>query len=169
MDLSREVGFVIDLAMSQARALEFVRDVPRSLSLADFLADLQVLAGKPRIVAASLPVSAALFGQHELPFRSELHDTGDGARLVALPLTPTGPGWAEVSGAAKVSSAGASSRVDYQFAVTVHLKLPEAAAWGERALTKLIAMTAESALRNVVDRFPSALAGAAAQCERARA
>lgn len=170
MDLSHEVSFGLALALPPEEARAFVRDVPRSLSRASFLADLQVVASAPPVVTATLPVNAALFGQRELPFRSALHLTDAGARLRGLPLEPDGPGWAEVSGEARVRPADAGgSLVDYHFALTIHLDLPEPEKWGGRALLKMIEFTARSVLENVMGQFPAAIRAAAARVEVDRA
>ena len=44
MDLSHEIRFSLPVELPRARAVSFVRDVPRSLRMADFLAELQVIA-----------------------------------------------------------------------------------------------------------------------------
>lgn len=152
---------MLDLDMTLSDAIAFVRDVPRSLSHAGFLRDLQVLAGEPATVAASLPVNAAFFGQHEVPFRSELHETDAGARLVPRTLTPEGPGWAEVSGEVVVQPVGMLSRVHYTFAITIHLALPTAERWGGHALRTMIRFTAATVLEGVTARFPEAVRAAA--------
>lgn len=162
MVIRHEVRFALEVPMSSAEATAFARDVPRTLRHADFLADLQVLAGEQAVVSASIPVSAAMFGQRELPFRSVLLPTPTGARLEGTPIAPDGPGWALVSGEARVSPAGAGkSRIDYSFDVTVHLRLPTAERWGERALTRMIEFTARTVLTRVVDELPQAVARAA--------
>jgi hypothetical protein len=88
--LDHEVAFDLDLALAPTDALEFVRDVPRSLSRADFLRSLHLEGEDPTVVVAELPVNAALFGQRLLPFRSELRRRRPGARLVGLPLDHDG-------------------------------------------------------------------------------
>lgn len=165
MDLTHEVSFVLDLEMPPEAARAFVRDVPRSLSQATFLADLQVIRGEPDVVTATLPVNAALFGQRELPFRSELTCTEDGARLTGLPLTPTGPGWAQVSGDARVTPAGEGCRVAYAFRITIHLALPAPEKWGGRALLSMIEFTARNVLEGVMASFPEAVRSAAREVE----
>lgn len=161
MELTHEVRFSLPVAMPAAAARAFVRDVPRSLRYADFLADLQVLEGLPRVVVATLPVNAALFGQRELPFRSELRDTPSGAVLSALPIVPDGPGWAEVDGEAVVREEGSGSAVDYAFRVTIRLRVPSADKWGTQALLKMIAFTARTVLGEIMGRFPQAVRRAA--------
>lgn len=161
MDLTHEIRFSLPVAMAPAAARAFVRDVPRSLRMADFLSDLQVLEGEPRVVVATLPVNAALFGQRELPFRSVLRDTADGATLTALEIEPDGPGWAEVDGEAVVRPNGSGSTVDYAFRVTIRLRVPSADKWGTQALLKMIAFTARTVLQDVMGRFPQAVRRAA--------
>lgn len=172
MDLTHEVSFVLDLDLPPAAAREFVRDVPRSLSQATFLADLQVVQGQasegiPKVVTATLPVNAALFGQRELPFRSELTYTEEGARLTGQSLTPDGPGWAEVSGDARVRPDGNACRVEYRFRITIHLALPAPEKWGGRALLRMIEFTARNVLQSVMETFPSAVRAAAREVEAA--
>lgn len=162
MNLTHRVEFSLDSEMSFDEALEFVGDVPRSLRYADFLAELQVLTGEPPLVQAAIPVSAALFGQRELPFSSELERTASGARLVPLQISPAGPGWAEVAGEAKVHDLGALRRIDYAFVVTVHLRIPAADRWGTQALVRMIEFTADAVVRKVTQRLPATIAKAAA-------
>jgi hypothetical protein len=167
VDLTHEVSFILDLDLPGEAARDFVRDVPRSLSQATFLADLQVVEGNPKVVTAALPVNAALFGQRELPFRSELTYTADGARLSGLPLTPEGPGWAEVSGDARVLAAERGCRVEYSFRITIHLALPAPEKWGGRALLSMIEFTTKSVLQSVMGGFPAAVRAAAREVEAA--
>lgn len=161
MDLRHEVSFSLLSPMTMEQAKEFVVDVPASLRFADFLAELQVLTGQPPVVSAAIPVSAAMFGQRELPFRSELHLTAAGARLVPLVIEPEGPGWAEVAGEAKVSDLGRDRRLDYSFEVAVHLRLPPAERWGTQALVRMIEFTAQTVLRRVTAQLPEAVSRAA--------
>jgi len=161
MDLTHEVSFSLLSPMTLAEAKAFVVDVPASLRYADFLAELQVLVGDLPVVCAAIPVSAAMFGQRELPFRSELHLTHDGARLVPIGIEPNGPGWAEVAGEARVSEEGRQRRLDYSFQVTVHLRLPPAERWGTQALVRMIEFTATSVLRKITAQLPAAVSRAA--------
>ncbi len=162
MEIRHEVRFALALDMTAAEATAFARDVSRTLAHADFLADLQVVAGEPAVVSAAIPVSAAMFGQRELPFRSVLVPTPAGARLEGTPLAPDGPGWALVSGEARVSPAGQGrARIDYAFDITVHLRLPRAERWGERALTRMIEYTARTVLTQVAAELRSSVARAA--------
>ena len=169
MTLDHEVVFDLELALGPAEALDFVRDVPRSLARADFLRSLRVEGDDPAIVAAELPVNAALFGQRLLPFRSELRPTVRGARLVGLPLEHDGPGWAWVDGEAEVDPRPGGARVRYRFHVPVHLRRPEAERWGGHALLRMIQYTAQTVLERVTAAFPEALTSAARDAEGAAA
>ena len=114
---------------------------------------------------AAIPVSAAMFGQRELPFRSVLEHTAHGARLRSLDIEWDGPGWALVSGEARVTPVGQgarqTARIDYRFEITVRLKLPKAERWGQRALTRMIEFTAKTVLSQVAEKLPGAVARAA--------
>ena len=113
-------------------------------------------------MSAAIPVSAAMFGQRELPFRSELEETVDGARLVGVKIDPDGPGWALVSGEARVARLTPTrSRIDYAFDISVSLRLPPAERWGERALTRMIEFTARTVLGKVASELPKAVGRAA--------
>jgi hypothetical protein len=165
MTFDHAVRFDLDVPLEPEVALSFVRDVRSSLSRASFLRDLSVgppSGGGVGTVTATLPVNAALFGQRDLPFRSRLHVTEEGARLEGLPIHADGPGWAQVSGAVLVSAHGAGSRLAYAFDIRVHVALPEPERWGGQALTKMIAYTASTVLARVTDAFPAAVAEAAA-------
>lgn len=162
MDLSHEISFSLHVGLGPEEATRFVRDVPVSLRRADFLADLQVLTSQPPVVKAAIPVSAALFGQRDLPFTSELHHTTTGARLVPVEQRYAGPGWADVAGEAAVTPDGTGSRLDYAFHITVHVRLPSTDHWGTRALTRMIEYTAVTVLQRVMERLPAAVAAAAA-------
>ncbi len=164
MTFDHDVRFELEVALAPEAALAFVRDVPTSLARADFLRDVTVEPPDGDgigVVAASLPVNAALFGQRDLPFRSRLQRTPDGARLEGLPLDVAGPGWAQVSGSAVVTATRRGSRLAYAFAIRVHVALPEPERWGGQALTKMIAYTASTVLARVTDALPAAVAAAA--------
>lgn len=165
MTLEHEVAFDLTLALPPAQALDFVRDVPLSLSRADFLRSLRVEEG---MVHATLPVNAALFGQRLLPFCSLLLTTAAGARLQGQPIDHAGPGWAWVDGEAEVSpAADGGSRVHYRFHVKVHLRLPEAEGWGGQALLRMIGFTAQTVLERVIAAFPAAIEAAARDVDSA--
>lgn len=165
LSMRESIAFRFSTRLDVAAATEFVRDVPRSLTHADFLSGLRLEPGEPPLVSAALPVNAALFGRRELPFVSELQRTAVGARLTPTGLAPAGRGWAEVGGEAKVFAGGAEggSVVDYALEVTIHLRLPGADRWGTRALGKMIELTAVTVLRGLVERFPAAVERAAAE------
>lgn len=161
MELSYPFSFTVAVAADERQAREFVRDVPRSLRYAEVLKELRLAGGEPQVISASLPVSAALFGQHVLPFASALHHTDAGARLEPLPVTTTGPGTAEIGGTASVRAATGGSEVDYEFVIKVRLDLPEGGKWGERALLKMVRLTALAVVRSVAAELQPALARAA--------
>jgi hypothetical protein len=164
MKLSHSVTFQFGLILPQAAATDFVRDVKTSLKKATFIHDLE-LNPHEAIVSARLPVNAALFGQQTLAFKSRLINSSKGARLEALPIETSEPGWAEVSGEALVSPAPAGSLVEYRFDIAIHLKLPAAEKWGGKALSKMIEFTAQRVLENISSSFPSAVQEAAKEVE----
>ncbi len=161
MKLTESLQFGFSSQLGEAAALEFVRDVQRSLASSYLLEDLQVRAGEPALVSANLPVNTPLFGRRELPFVSELHLTPDGAALVPVATQAEGRGWAAVGGVARVAPEGAGSRIEYALDLTIFLDVPEAERWGTRALTKMIEMTASSVLRQLSERLRSAVEQAA--------
>jgi hypothetical protein len=167
--LDHVIGFEVPIAAPAPVAVAFVQDVARSLEYARFLRGLRVDAGPPSVVEASLPINAALFGQRDLPFRSTLTPTQHGARLDGLDVSPSGPGWAMVSGDAVVRASGGGSIARYDLLVTVHVALPEADRWGTRALVRMIEYTAETVLTRLTAAFPEAVARAAHETERALA
>jgi hypothetical protein len=164
MQLTHAVDFTFALALSQAAAVDFVRDVKTSLSKARFIENLEV---RQTIVTASLPVNAALFGQQLLHFRSKLVPTGKGARLEPLPLETDQVGWAEVAGNAFVKPLPQGSEVTYHFDITIHLLLPKAEKWGGKALTRMIEFTAKHVLETITSGFPKAVQEAAKEVEKA--
>jgi hypothetical protein len=156
--LTRQVAFDVPSTLDRATAVAFVRDPARSLSHADFLAELR--HAEDGTVAAELPVNAALFGQQRLRFRSRLETTPTGARLEGLALDEV-PGWARVSGEARVVPHPGGSRLDYRFDIEIHLALPEPERWGGRALVRMIEVTADRVLQRVCERFPESVRAAA--------
>lgn len=183
MKITNTVTFDIHLALEQAAALDFVRDVRKSLARASFLSDLRV-SDVPAVpvcgmltdqtdnhvldvqtalqhVQASIVVNAALFGERALSFQSYVRPTAKGALLEALPFDEPKLGWAEVSGDATVHPLPQGSRIRYHFDITIHLDLPEAEKWGGRALSKMIHFTAQRTLERIVSDFPVAIQAAA--------
>ncbi|NBC95870.1 MAG: DUF3809 domain-containing protein [Deinococcus-Thermus bacterium] len=156
--LTRQVAFDVPSSLDRGTAVAFVRDAARSLSHADFLSELR--HDEDGLVSAELPVNAALFGQQRLRFHSRLDTTPTGARLDGLALDDA-PGWARVSGEARVVPLPNGSRLDYRFDIEIHLALPEPERWGGRALVKMIEVTADRVLQRVCERFPAAVRAAA--------
>jgi len=168
MKLAHAVHFTFDLALSQPDAVAFVQDVQGSLAKATFIRDMQVTkVGEMQHVRASIPINAALFGQHDLSFESVLKPTARGAVLEPLPFSEPRMGWAEVAGEAEVHPLPAGSRAVYRFDITIHLDLPQPERWGGRALLKMIHFTAQRVLEGVAAEFPRAVQEAAAETEAA--
>ncbi|MEM6430542.1 MAG: DUF3809 domain-containing protein [Deinococcota bacterium] len=184
MKITNTVTFDIHLMLDQARALDFVRDVRKSLAHASFLSDLHVSdvpnnpfeetleqphqSAQPvsdlsamQQVEASIVVNAALFGERALSFQSFVRPTAKGARLEALPFSEPKLGWAEVSGTALVQPLPQGSNITYSFDITIHLDLPEAEKWGGKALSKMIHYTAQRTLERITNAFPSDIQSAA--------
>ena len=186
MKLTHTVHFAFDLSLAQREAVAFVQDAQQSLSKASFIRNLEVaqvegvqvegvqvdgaqingVAGEQR-VKASIPINAALFGQHDLSFQSVLIPNVKGARLE--PLIPDEPkmGWAEVAGEADVRPLPSGSHVEYHFDITIHLDLPQPEKWGGQALLKMIHFTAQRVLEGIAAEFPKAVQDAAAETEAA--
>ncbi len=187
MKIAHAVHFSFDLELGLKEAVAFVQDVKTSLSKATFIRDMRVSeVAPPRAldgalygtlhhapqptqhhVRASIPINAALFGQHELSFESVAEPSFRGATLSPLPFSEPRLGWAEVAGRASVSPLPSGSRVVYDFDITIHLELPEPEKWGGRALLKMIHFTAERVLEGVAAEFPRAVQAAAAEREAA--
>lgn len=173
MKIAHAVHFTFDLELPPVEAVEFVRDVRRSLAKADFIRDMQVFSASQQThVRAVLPVNAAFFGQQELSFESVLSQAPRGAVLSPLPITEPQLGWAEVAGRAEVTGLETpgcpnGSRVVYDFDITIHLNLPEPEKWGGRALLKMIHFTAQRVLEKMAEDFPRAVQAAAAETEAA--
>ena len=163
--LEHSIEFALPVGLEPQAAVAFVRDVPNSLSHADFLQSLHV---EGDTIRATLPVNAALFGQRLLPFVSQLKETERGARLVGVSTPASGPGWALVSGEAEVrANPQGGSLLHYRVAIEVHIALPEAERWGGRALLRMIEYTAKTVLERVTSAFPAAIAAAAVAAESA--
>lgn len=157
MRITENLRFGFSSDLEPPAALQFVRDVQRSLASSHLLDGLRVVPGDPPHVHASLPVNTPLFGRRQLPFVSELLITPDGAALVPTVTESEGRGWAEVGGEAKVTQAGAGSRIEYALRLTINLDLPEAERWGTRALTKMIELTAGSVLQQLSQRLQASV------------
>lgn len=161
MQLSHEIDFTFELGLDRVLATDFVQDVALSLSYAGFLDDVEVSGATSGTVAAAIPVNAALLGQRRLPFLSFFETTPRGAILRGQPLPDQQPGYAVVSGEARVSALPTGSLVEYRFVITVLLDLPEPNKWGGRALLKMIEYTADRMLERVAAQFPEAIERAA--------
>jgi len=163
MQLSHHIDFVFLLNLPPQTAIEFVRNVELSLSEAEFIQNLSL--NSENLIAADIPVNAALFGQQTLKFKSRLEFIENGARLEPIDIATNAPGWAKVAGVSVVSSADKGSRVEYSFDITIMLNLPKAEKWGGRALTKMIEFTAKRVLERICSSFPGAVQEAAKELE----
>lgn|GEM_PF-668354 len=166
MTIDYNVTFSFALPLPLQAALGFVRDVKTSLQYAAFLKEIAVTpdpGSEHQLVRASLPINAALFGQHDLSFKSRLVITPHGARLEGLSLGGDKAGWAELSGEAEVNGLPTGSMAHYTFQIVVHLELPTPEKWGGKALLKMIDLTARTVLASVTEGFPQAVQRAAAE------
>ncbi len=169
MTIDYDVTFSFELPLPLQVALGFVREVKTSLQYAAFkeIAVTPDPASEHQLVRASLPIDAALFGQHDLSFKSRLMATPRGARLEGLSLAEDKAGWAELSGEAEVSGLPIGSLAYYAFCIVVHLDIPTPETWGGKALSKMIGLTARTVLANVTEGFPQAVQRAAAETKLA--
>lgn len=171
MKLNHTINFDFRLALDSQAAIAFVRDVEQSLATASFIENLRVVPEElleHDLIQASIPINAAMFGQHNLSFQSLLIPTLKGARLQALPFDTPKAGWAEVAGEAVVRPLPENnSSVHYTFEVTIHLQLPTPERWGGQALLKMVKYTANRVLETVVADFPKAIQDAAKIAEAA--
>ena len=168
MKIEHSILFDIDLSLSQEDAISFVQSVEHSLSKATFISNLQLLHEDTLgndYIQASIPINAAMFGQHELDFQSLLIPTVKGARLQALPFDTPKAGWAEVTGEAIVNVLPKGSTVHYDFYITIHLNLPTPERWGGKALLKMVEFTAQRVLKHIAEEFPKAVQAAANEFE----
>ncbi len=168
MKIEHSIPFDIDLSLSQQDAISFVQSVEHSLSKATFINNLQLLHEdtlEHDYICASIPINAAMFGQHQLDFQSLLIPIAKGARLQALPFDTPKASWAEVTGKAVVDSLPKGSTVHYDFDITIHLNLPRPEKWGGEALLKMIEFTAQQVLKHIAEEFPQAVKAAASKFE----
>lgn len=166
MKIDYNVTFSFSLPLPRQVALEFIRDVETSLQYVTFLKEIAVTAdpkSESGLVQASLPINAALFGQYNLNFKSRLVPTQHGARLEGLSLGEEQVGWAEVSGEAEVSALPTGSAAHYAFHIVVHLDIPVPEKWGDKALLKMIDLTARTVLTSITEGFPQAVQRAAGE------
>ncbi|MFN3267293.1 MAG: DUF3809 family protein, partial [Deinococcales bacterium] len=85
--------FLLDFPASFEDALDFLRDVKRSLAQVRFIDDLQIVREEIR---ANLLIDVPVLGKQRLDFASKLEPHEAGADLVALPRM--GKAWAQVAG-----------------------------------------------------------------------
>ena len=168
MKIEHSIPFDIDISLNQQDAISFVQSVEHSLSKATFINNLQLLHEDTLghdYIQASIPINAAMFGQHQLDFQSLLIPLANGARLQALPFDTPKASWAEVTGKAIVNALPKGSTVHYDFDIIIHLNLPKPERWGGKALLKMIEFTAQQVLKHIAEDFPRAIQTAASKFE----
>ena len=151
MILSAEQSFTLRHPHGQAAALAFVREPAAALAGVRFLRGLD---SDGEQVWGELLVTVPLLGEVDLPFRSELVRTAQGAEL--RPLTLTGErAWVAVSGQATAAEAG---EMVFAFQFQAHLATPEAEGWGGAAFEKMVQAAAGRTLERVAQALPEGLA-----------
>lgn len=141
-----------------AVALAFVRDAGRALSQVRFLRNLR--AG-PQEVSGELVVTVPVLGEVDLPFRSRLEETPQGAALIPQPVTGK-RAWVEVAGQAQVDGDGTAT---FHFQFRAHLGLPQAEGWGGAAFEKMVRAAAARTLERVAGELPVGIGAAMAADE----
>lgn len=151
MILSAEQSFTLRHPHGQAAALAFVREPAVALAGVRFLRGLD---SDGEQVWGELLVTVPLLGEVDLPFRSELVRTAQGAEL--RPLTLTGErAWVAVSGQATAAEGG---EMAFAFQFQAHLATPEAEGWGGAAFEKMVQAAAGRTLERVAKALPEGLA-----------
>lgn len=140
--------FVLDFPASPEAALDFLRDVRRSLAQVRFIDGLRL---EEQEIHANLLVDVPVLGEQRLDFASRLEPHQAGADLIALPRT--GKAWAEVAGQGRVQGLGSAVQILYALQITVHLELPVGDKWGGRAFEKMVQATAKSAIERLTLEF----------------
>ncbi|WP_034386400.1 DUF3809 domain-containing protein [Deinococcus sp. YIM 77859] len=153
MLIEAQQSFVLPHPGGQDAALAFVRDAGRALSQVRFLRRLR---GNTRGVSGELVVSVPLLGEVDLPFRSRLSVTPNGAALTPQPIEEE-RAWVEVAGQAKVDEAG---EVTFAFHFRAHLTLPQAEGWGGAAFEKMVRAAAERTLARLAAELPAGIGAA---------
>lgn len=134
-------------------ALTFVRDAGAALSRVRFLRDLRA---DSEGVSGELVVPVPVLGEVDLPFRSRLTVTPDGAALTPQPVEGE-RAWVEVTGQARVGGAGS---VAFHFHFRAHLSLPQAEGWGGAAFEKMVRAAAARTLERLAGELPAGIGAA---------
>ena len=137
---------------SHGAALAFVRSPALALSKVRFVRDLSADAEG---IAGELVVPVPVLGEVDLPFRSALVHTPDGAQLVPQSLGERA--WVEVAGTAQVTADG---QMHFAFDFRAHLSLPEAEGWGGAAFEKMVQAAATRTLSRVGQALPAGMQAA---------
>ncbi|MEF2276869.1 DUF3809 domain-containing protein [Deinococcus sp. YIM 134068] len=150
MLIEAEQRFTLTHPRGREAALAFVRDAGLSLARVRFL---RGLAGNAEYVSGELVVPVPVLGEVDLPFRSLLSVTPDGAALTPQPLTGE-RAWVEVGGRANVDDLGA---VAFHFHFRAHLQTPQAEGWGGAAFEKMVRAAAARTLERVAGELPQGI------------
>ncbi|GAA5513310.1 hypothetical protein Dcar01_02043 [Deinococcus carri] len=153
MVIEAQQSFTLTHPGGRAAALAFVRDAGAALSRVRFLRDLR---GDREGVTGELVVPVPVLGEVDLPFRSRLTVTPDGAALTPEPLAGE-RAWVEVAGQAGVDEVGA---VTFHFHFRAHLTLPQAEGWGGAAFEKMVRAAAGRTLERVAGELPVGIGAA---------
>lgn len=148
--IEAEQHFTLAHPRGREPALAFVRDAGVSLSRVRFL---RRLAGDGEGVSGELVVSVPVLGEVDLPFRSLLTLTPDGALLTPQLLSGE-RAWVEVTGKAQVDSSG---QIAFAFHFRAHLLTPEAQGWGGGAFEKMARAAAARTLERVAAELPAGI------------
>ena len=151
IDVQRQ--FTISHPSTVLEAIEYVRDVEKSLSRVSFIKNLRL---EGQLVTADLAVDVPFLGQQLLDFTSRLEPHSDGASLIGI--EKSGKAWAMVGGQARVSPAPHGSSIEYALHITVFIALPSSEKWGGKAFEKMAQATAEKAIERLTLEFPRGIA-----------
>ncbi|WP_216328113.1 DUF3809 domain-containing protein [Deinococcus aestuarii] len=150
MVIEAEQRFTLPHPGGREAALAFVRDAGVALSRVRFLRDL---VGNAECVTGELVVPVPVLGEVDLPFRSLLSVTPDGAVLVPQSLSGE-RAWVEVTGQASVDGAGV---VAFGFHFRAHLHTPQTEGWGGAAFEKMARAAAARTLERVSGELPAGI------------
>ncbi|WP_309572418.1 DUF3809 domain-containing protein [Deinococcus sp.] len=139
------------------QAVAFVQTPALALSRVGFLRHLKA---DQNGVQGELLVQLPVLGEADLPFRSQLVLTPDGAALEPQVLTGE-RAWVEVHGTAQVGAEHADrAGVVFAFLFRAHLALPDGGGWGSDAFTKMVRAAAGRTLHRVAQELPAGIAAA---------
>ncbi|GGL01434.1 DUF3809 domain-containing protein [Deinococcus radiotolerans] len=145
--------FTLPWTGDDAAALAFVRNPARALARVRFLRDLRA---DGEGVRGELLVPLPGLGEVDLPFRSVLTATPDGAILTPEAISGE-RAWVEVAGQARLDG----NALHFAFQFRAHLATPDAQGWGGAAFEKMIRAAAGRTLDRVARELPTGIMQAA--------